>query len=150
DLYRHGLDVEVSHRAHIVLLLAEGYSWPTIGAPLEAGVRRLLPVEHHGDGVRPRVGLPLEDLVEDLEAHGGSRRRAAGEQAGVPRRFYPPKPVAYLFCHSVHRSRSPRPDGGRAGDAGLSSFPGLRHRVGAAIAVRPWRGSRRVGHIPLL
>jgi transposase len=34
DLYRHSPDPEVAHRAHIVLLLAEGYLWVTIAAVL--------------------------------------------------------------------------------------------------------------------
>src|SRR2546430_10498990 len=33
----------------------------------QMGIRRLLPVEHHRDGVRPGVGLRLEYLVEDME-----------------------------------------------------------------------------------
>jgi putative transposase len=34
DLYRHPGDPQVSHRAHILLLLAEGYPWDTIAAVL--------------------------------------------------------------------------------------------------------------------
>jgi transposase len=34
DLYRHGPDPQVARRAHLLLLLAEGYSWGTIAAVL--------------------------------------------------------------------------------------------------------------------
>jgi putative transposase len=34
DLYRHGTDPEVTHRAHIVLLLADGFPWGAIAAVL--------------------------------------------------------------------------------------------------------------------
>src|SRR5437879_3938077 len=34
DLYRHGADPEVTHRAHIVLLLGDGFPWATVAAVL--------------------------------------------------------------------------------------------------------------------
>ncbi len=38
-----------------------------VGARFQVGIRSLLPVEYDRDGVRPGVGLHLEDLVEDME-----------------------------------------------------------------------------------
>ena len=41
----------------------------TIRPLFERGVCRLLPTENNSDLLGPRVGLRLEDLVEDIEAN---------------------------------------------------------------------------------
>ena len=56
----------------------------TVGVLFEGRVRRLFPTEHNRDGIRSRVCLRLEDLVEDMETRCWSPCRTTMESAMLP------------------------------------------------------------------
>ena len=55
-----------------------------VDAVFQGRVRRLLPAEHNCHGIRPRVCLRLEDLVEDMETRCWSPCRTTPQPAGLP------------------------------------------------------------------
>src|SRR5688572_10419551 len=61
DLYRRGPDLAVAHRAHIVLLLAEGYSWPAVAAALFTSISTIARWQRRfrQGGVAALAGRPL-------------------------------------------------------------------------------------------
>ena len=60
DLYRHGSDPAVSHRAHLLLLLADGFPWATISAVLFTSPSTIARWQqrYQGAGLEALLGRP--------------------------------------------------------------------------------------------
>jgi transposase len=74
DLYRHDTDPALTHRAHILLLLGDGWTWDTIGAALFTSPSTIARWQRrfHAGGLAALAGRPL-----------GRRPRLGGHWAAV-------------------------------------------------------------------